>query len=733
MKKFTIFVLLLCAAYAGTLQPEQLRVLKGSPLEEQYRDMLFDYLLGQARQATVRRLARLGSIRSERDLKTWQEDNRRKFLELIGGLPEEKTPLHPRLTGELRHDGYLLRKVIFESQPELYVTANLYVPTIGKAPFPAVLAPNGHSLNGKAYAEYQHLFIGLARHGYVVLTFDNVGQGERFQFWDYVFDHRRLADKSNEHGMMGIPEYLLGGNLAREMIWDGVRALDYLAGLPEVDGARIGVTGNSGGGTLSAYLAMLDPRIKAASIVTWVTSIPKKIEARENDCEADPEQDIMGLLGAGLDHTELVGMIAPRPVLIGAALRDFFPIEGTRQTFSELKEVYRKAGAPERVEMAAFDHEHYYSQPLREATTAWFDRWLSNAQGAVREPAIEIEPDRALECTPSGQVVTSLGGKRLFDLQRTELQRLMAGLAARRGSAEFRRSLAGRIRRRLALPESTTAPPVRPLGTIETGGLRVEKLLVESEPGIVIPTRMVRKKDPTGRLPVVLWIRDRDGGGDGADVFEQLARAGRLVAVVDVRGFGETRSPRNAADKRMGYYHPRDGMDADLSYAALSLGRPLLGMRVHDVLSALACLRARPDVDPARIVLSGRGWAALIAVFAAAIDPDSAAAAAEGVPASYAEILGAETWAQPVSQMLPGVLQDFDLEDVFALCAPRPVLVLNATNAETRRMTTEGGRRALAAVAHAYAAAGQSSKLAVQVAPTEAETSAALVDWLLRQ
>lgn len=695
--------------------------------------MLFEYLLGQARQMNGRRRQRLDSIRSAADLTTWQTENRRKFLELIGGLPDERTPLNPRVTGELKRNGYVVRKLIFESRPEFYVTANLYVPSTGKAPFPAVLAPNGHSRNGKAYAEYQRLYIGLVKRGYVVLTFDNVGQGERFQYWDYVFNHRGLTDKSNEHGMMGIPEYLLGRNLAREMIWDGLRALDYLAGLPEVDAARIGVTGNSGGGTLSAYLAMLDPRIKAASIVTWVTSIPKKIEARQDDCEADPEQDVAGLLGAGLDHTELVGMIAPRPVLIGAALRDFFPIEGTRNTFSELQEVYRKAGAPGHVEMAAFDHEHYYSQPLREATTAWFDRWLRGAAGPVHEPPIEVEPDRTLECTPTGQVVTSLGGKRLLDFHRAELQRLIAGQKARRGSAGFRKSLAERIRSRLALPDSVIPPVARPLGTVDAGDLLVEKVVLEGERGIIVPTRMVKLKHSKGRLRTVLWIRDRDGHGDAPEIFEQLARAGTLVAVVDVRGFAETMSPRNAADKRMGYFHPRDGMDADLSYAALSLGRPLLGMRVQDVLAALAHLRTRPDVESGRVVVSGRGWAGLIAVLAAAIDPGFAAAAVESVPASYMDIISTETYAQPVSQMIPGVLQDFDLADVFAACARRPLLVLNPENAETRKMAVDEARRALRPVATAYVAAGQASKLGIHVAPTEAETAAALIDWLLRQ
>ena len=198
--------------------------------------------------------------------------------------------------------------------------------------------------------------------------------------------------------MVGIPEYLLGRNMAREMIWDGIRALDYLASLPEVDAGRIGMTGSSGGGTLTTYVSMLDARVKAASIVTYITSFRKKIEARANDSESDPEQDLFGPLAAGVDHTEMVGLIAPRPVLLGAAIKDFFPIEGTRATFAELRQVYAQAGVPERVDMVAFDHEHMYSQPLREATTAWFNRWLKGASGAVHEPAKRWPASSARNC-----------------------------------------------------------------------------------------------------------------------------------------------------------------------------------------------------------------------------------------------------------------------------------------------------------------------------------------------
>ncbi|PYV07647.1 MAG: hypothetical protein DMG23_15675 [Acidobacteria bacterium] len=174
--RFVLLFLIVSAAFAydvfaqTELQAQDLRVIKGTALESTLQEMLFKYLLRQSEQATAKRLARLNLVRSNPDFANWQETNRKKFLDLIGGLPSKRSALNVRVVGEFARQGYLVRKVIFESLPGYYVTANLYVPTAGSPPFPAVLSPCGHSANGKAYEVYQHLFIGLVRRGYVVLT-----------------------------------------------------------------------------------------------------------------------------------------------------------------------------------------------------------------------------------------------------------------------------------------------------------------------------------------------------------------------------------------------------------------------------------------------------------------------------------------------------------------------------------------------------------------------------------
>src|SRR5262249_9233839 len=156
----------------------------------------------------------------------------------------------------------------------------LYRPKAVTSRRPGVLSPCGHSTNGKAADAYQVLHINLAKRGYVVLTYDPVGQGGRSQFWDAGRRRSRFDLSCGEHTVRGNPLYLLGTNLARYRIWDGVRGLDYLASRPEVDPARLGCVGNSGGGTLTAYIAALDPRVTAAAIGCYITTLPRRMVNR---------------------------------------------------------------------------------------------------------------------------------------------------------------------------------------------------------------------------------------------------------------------------------------------------------------------------------------------------------------------------------------------------------------------------------------------------------------------
>ena len=218
-----------------------------------------DYITKNMNQARESRRALLARIQSKQQVEARTETVRSQLWELMGGRPEE-TPLNPRITGTLERNGYRIEKLIFESMPQIYVTANLYVPTGGKPPFLAILAPIGHTGNGKAAMRYQYTYQNLARKGYVVLTWDPFGQGERIQYLQPGTNHTRFHAISMEHTMAGRPMVLFGDAFALYLAWDGIRGLDYLLTRPEVDPQRIGCTGQSGGGTMTMFLGALERR-----------------------------------------------------------------------------------------------------------------------------------------------------------------------------------------------------------------------------------------------------------------------------------------------------------------------------------------------------------------------------------------------------------------------------------------------------------------------------------------
>lgn len=217
-------------------------------------------------QLDARRTA-LGEIKSRAECEKWKKERREFFVKQLGGFPE-RTPLNARVVRRLNGDGYRVENVIFESRPGHRVTANLYLPE-SDGPYPGVLIPCRHSHNGKASGGYQRASILMARNGMAAQCYDPIGQGERYQMLDFEHDHEHFASVSyplkvphprvrylctTEHTAMGIGCILLGANIAQYRIWDGMRAIDYLQSRDDIMADRIGCTGNSGGGTLTAYL-----------------------------------------------------------------------------------------------------------------------------------------------------------------------------------------------------------------------------------------------------------------------------------------------------------------------------------------------------------------------------------------------------------------------------------------------------------------------------------------------
>lgn len=311
---------------------------------------------------------RIAAIRSTEQAAVRQREVRSKILELIGGLPDYNGPLNARVTGRIAANGFRIEKVVFESLPRFYVTGNLYVPEKpGK--HAGVLFPLGHWDQGKPAA--QLIASNLARKGFVVFAYDPVGQGERLQAYEPRIGRSLAGGSTEQHILNGAQSLLVGESFARYRIWDAKRALDYLASRPEVDTARLGCTGCSGGGTVTTYISALDDRIKVAIPACYMNTWRFLFTGPTGDSE----QSLPGFLEAGLDQADFVELFAPKPWMITSTEQDFFKPDAARPVYEEAKRWYAMYGAEDRVKWVIGPGGHGTPKPVREAIYDWFVRW----------------------------------------------------------------------------------------------------------------------------------------------------------------------------------------------------------------------------------------------------------------------------------------------------------------------------------------------------------------------
>lgn len=613
--------------------------------------MVDRYLTAIATRQWEARAATIAAIRTPAQVTERQSYIRQKLLEEIGGFPE-KTPLRPRITGTLDRGDYKVEKLIYESQPHFYVTANVFVPARGKPPYPAVLGTAGHTLEGKAADLYQRVWVSLAKRGFVVLAYDPPGQGERLEYLDPATGKSRLSGGTGEHNMAGAQCLLTGTNLARYFVWDGIRAFDYLLTRPDVDPQRIGVAGNSGGGTQSSYLAAFEPRLAAAAPSCYLTSWEK---LWTGPGPQDAEQDFVNFLKDGLDFPDFLIAFAPKPLQMATATRDFFPIEGARATFAEAHRIFDLLDVGVHMGFFEFDDTHGWSQPRREATYRWFSRWLQDRLEDGAEGDLKLDTIADLQCTKTGQVATSF-------LDAATVQSLNAALAQRlyvRRAGADGKNLPALIRARLGVSvEPGNSFTWKKRDEIERQGYRIQKVEIQPETGITVPALAFVPAGGPERKPAVLYLNAAGKAADASEggAIEQIVREGKVVLALDPRGWGEARGTRSTAMR------------------ALLVGKTMAGMQTEDLLRALDYLVSRSDVDAGRISAIGKGNGGVLVLYAAALDPRIGQVICEGSPGSYMAIVQMKMHAGMMDILVPGVLRDFDLPDIRRALGPRCVV-----------------------------------------------------------
>ena len=622
-----------------------------------------EYQLERAWAFDAKRQERFAQVKTEADLLALQDELRKKALAIIGGLPQQKTPLDARIVGSVAMDGYRIDKLVFESLPGIHVTALVYVPDAPSGRRPAVLVACGHSELGKAYPRYQEIAARLARRGFVVLCWDPVGQGERSQFWERAQSRSRYNLICGEHAVLGNLATLAGTSLVRYMVWDGMRAVDYLLSRDDVDAERIAITGTSGGGFQSTWIGALDARIHAVLPSCFPTALPMRMANRIfEDPDSDPEQDPPGLVSEGVDHAGLLLLAYPRPLHVSAAVLDFFPIEGTRKTLREVAAFYLRFGHADRVALSEGYHKHQYSDENQLRAFAFLDRVFGRSAHASFDPVKTLPPE-ALRCTPSGQVREDLGGRSLVDVIRDDARARPAGTLAELYRGAGYAGVSGWPVVAFSGTSPRGAIAWEAAGEDRVDGVVIGRYRLFHSGGLVLPLVHVRRQGAEpGKLLLRVGLAGKLRADDWPDVEARLAE-GYAIVSFDPRGLGETRLRYRASsvddptlaprDEAAAYADPLSGVLANHVYNAQLLGRPYLLQLVEDV--EIAGRFARERLGARSLAIEASGEARLLAEAAAAALPELALVPSNGVSAfSWREAVesGREIW--PIHYLLPG-------------------------------------------------------------------------------
>jgi dienelactone hydrolase len=559
------------------------------------------------------------------------------------------------------------------------VPANVYLPTQGAGPFPAILMPVGHSPEGKEGE--RTTAIGLARKGFVVLKYDPIGQGERLQYYDPDLRISKVGSTTDEHSHANGHTVLIGDSVARYRTWDGIRGIDYLLTRPDVDPKRIGVTGCSGGGTLTTYIAALDDRVAAAAPSCYITNWRALLEKLGPQ---DGEQSVAHFLTEGLDIPDYIALFAPKPYLIASTTDDFFPLEGARQAFEEAKRFHGLFGAGDRVEWFVGPGGHGMPRESREAVYAFFLKHLRGGEGDPKEAPVVLDPLEKILCTPTGQVADSFGSETVYTLNRKRAESLLRRQAAADLPAVVRR-LAG-----ITVQPGGTPPAATVHRTWNRTGYRADLISLQL-PGNVALTGSLLVPAGAGphRAVIISDARPKDvvaaPGGDA----DALARQGFLVLALQPRGTRE--KPATAAGGYVG--------DFDLAFHAYLVSKSLTGIRAEDVIHAVDFLLSRQDVQRDGLAAIGYGAAGVYVLHAAALDRRIARVMTHQSPALLRLGVDRPIHRHIYEVAVPSMLTAYDLDDLMRAIAPRPVTIINPVDLLERPLHTPQFRQLVSAPA----------------------------------
>lgn len=659
--------------------PERLNTVFAHSYSEQFPDMLVSFLTDRLNELAKKWDLTRAKIKSPEDAEVRSRYVRQKMQDMVGQFPE-RNPLNPIVTNVLERGGYRIENVMYESRPNWWVSGNLYVPTTGKGPFPAILSPSGHYADAGRSPAYQRAHLDLVKSGFVVLAPDPTGQGERRLYWNPT-THESLGSTIDEHSMFGQLMWLIGESLTQYFAWDCVRSVDYLLTRPEVDGSRVGCTGHSGGGFQTILLMVFDQRLKCAACIEpggyqdWPIHIPPGTFLNPGDAEEDW---FPGALN-GIDISDLYQSFAPRPLLLAV---ETYSDEQFQLGAEHIRAHYRLFGEEDKFSTVEATDAHYWTVKLRLAATDWFCRWFHGEAGPTHEPELTLEPVESLFCTPTGSMSDAGQGDTVHSIILKKQKIMPPNRPLPKSTTElvtYRRQIQESMGKLLRYKKPEQSFEIRHLTTTPRVGFNIDKLEFMSEPGIYIPTWVFVPERATLEARPILYIGEADTetvGYPESGWAGELAQMGHTVISVDVRGMGQTQ-PLHRSYFDGGTWANLFNVEAALAYMAWSMDQSLLGMRVQDVIRSIDYAMSRPEVDRSRLVVVGSGMGALWGLCAAVLDPRIQFLIADGCLLSYKMLVQSDRYTFGADVMIPDVLNHFDLPQAAAAIADRRLVLIS--------------------------------------------------------
>ena len=609
-------------------------------------------------------------VRSREAWLKWRESVRSAFrAPFPDELFDRSRDLNARVVSTHDFGDYRIENVLFESLPGWEVNGTVYLPS-EPGVYPGVVCPTGHS--SKVNASYQQSAQVFARNGYIAISFDPPGCAGEIR-------------GNNDHFTNGLIGYLTGFWSQTHFVADAIGCLDYLETRDDVDhDLGLSVTGVSGGGITSFSTALLDERVAfVAPVCCLVEHESIHLTGLYTSC---PEQFGPGYIGNGLDYVDHIAAIAPTPCLIvGGKMDEVFDYRSTQRIHREVDRIYGIAGQPDACGLFIDeDSGHGYTVAMANEVVRWMNRIIKD----IDTPPLPLTDEMAPTQDPSLLLCHPSNAVNMFTINRDAGARLASERP--KLSAEELRARAEQV---LGIARGVRAADVELRGEPKTSWhALVGEIDIRPVPGVHLPGLVFTHVEDRSPRPGLLWIDDRGKWAafrhgaflcDALRMFEPdcLPDQPRILSV-DVSGLGSL-APEPTAYDLAGW----NSIERILTHLSIADGRPIMGLRVRDALCALRALRERPDVDPERIMIGGRGVGAIVALHAALLDGDvRRTICLEGL-SHYGALTEQFPFAWQESVMIPDILRHYDLPDVAG--AMSQVHIINPVDAQRNALSPD--------------------------------------------